>query len=90
VAYDALDGRHGGCFTPTSTDGSGRVCERASMGEMRQGRESGCGRGSKGSWARGQAMWPVFSVCALVRAICKEGGADRGPHGAAREREGME
>jgi hypothetical protein len=32
------------------------------VGEMGQGRENGCGRGSKGSWGRGQATWPRFSV----------------------------
>jgi hypothetical protein len=32
------------------------------VGKMRQRRECGCGRGSKGSWARGQATWPGFSA----------------------------
>jgi hypothetical protein len=43
----ALDGRHSGRFPPASTGGDDRVRERASVDEMRQGRESGCGRGLK-------------------------------------------
>jgi hypothetical protein len=54
VAYVALDGRHGGCFTPASTDGGGRACERVSMGKIRQERErAGAGEAQKGARARG-------------------------------------
>jgi hypothetical protein len=47
---DGPDGRHDGHGTPASTSGEGRARERVSLREMRQGRESGCGRCSKGSW----------------------------------------
>jgi hypothetical protein len=50
AAFGGLDGQHGGRGSPTSTSDGGRTRERASVGEMRQGRESGCGRGSKKSW----------------------------------------
>jgi hypothetical protein len=59
---------------------------------MRQGRKSGCGRGSKGSlgaWEGNVAR--VLGVCARWSpAVRGEGGADRGSHGAEREREGAE
>jgi hypothetical protein len=63
VTSGALDGRHGGHFPPASNGGGGRARERASVGKMRQGRESGCKRGSEGSWGRGQATWSGFSAC---------------------------
>jgi hypothetical protein len=63
VAPGGLDGRYGGCGSPAGSSGGGRARERVGVGEMRQGRESGCRRCSKGSWARGQATWPEFSAC---------------------------
>jgi hypothetical protein len=50
AALGALDGWHGGRGSPSSSSGGGRARERVSVGEMRQERESGCGRGSKRSW----------------------------------------
>jgi hypothetical protein len=49
------------------------------VGEMRQGRESGCERGSKESWERGGATWLAFSTCvhARVSGGCGEYGAGR-------------
>jgi hypothetical protein len=53
---------------------------------MGQGRESGCERGSKGSWGRGWAAWPGFLayVC-WSTSVHGEGRADRGSHDAVRE-----
>ena len=50
AAPGALDGRHGGCGSPASSGDGGRARERVSVGEMRKGRESECGWGSKRSW----------------------------------------
>jgi hypothetical protein len=52
-----LDGRQRGRGSPTSTGGDGSARERARVCEMRQGRESGCGWGSKRAGARGPATW---------------------------------
>jgi hypothetical protein len=49
AAFDGLDGRHDGRGTPASASGMGKARERVSLHEMRQGRESGYGRCSKGS-----------------------------------------
>jgi hypothetical protein len=51
------------------------------VGEMRHGRESGCGRCSKGSWgAWASDVVGVLSVRACwSTAVCEEGKADRGP-----------
>ena len=49
VASSGLDGQHGGHGSLASTGVSGRARERAGLSEMRQGRESRCGRGSKRS-----------------------------------------
>jgi hypothetical protein len=53
MAPDGLEGRHDGHGSPVGSSGGGRARERVDVGEMRQGSESGCGRCSKGSWARG-------------------------------------
>jgi hypothetical protein len=63
AASDGLDDQHGGRGSPASSSGDGRARERVSVGEMRLGRESRCGRGSKGARASGQATWLVFSAC---------------------------
>jgi hypothetical protein len=73
--------------------GGGRARERVGMGEMRQGRESGCGRCSKGSW--GAWAGDVSGVLGLrarwSKAVCGKGKADRGPtaqrEGASAQRE---
>jgi hypothetical protein len=54
---------HGGRGSPASTGGNGRARERVSVGEMRQGRESGCMRAQKGVGARGKATWLVLLAC---------------------------
>jgi hypothetical protein len=74
-----------------SLGGDGRARERARVCEMRQGRESGCGRGSKRVRAHGQATWAFSMVGAWtwVSSGCGEDKADkapRRPHGAERER----
>jgi hypothetical protein len=50
MASGGLDGRQRDCGSPAIASDDDRARERASVCEMRQGRESGCGRGSKGSW----------------------------------------
>jgi hypothetical protein len=50
AASGALCGRHGGRSSPASSGGDDSTRERAKVGEKKQGRESGCDRGSKGSW----------------------------------------
>ena len=79
VAPSALDGRHGGLGSPASSSGGGRARMRARVGKMRQGRESGCGRGSKGSW--GECVGDVagvHDVCARwSMAVHEDDGADR-------------
>jgi hypothetical protein len=45
VTSGAVDDRHSGRFPPASNGGDDRVRDRASVDEMRQGRESGCVRG---------------------------------------------
>jgi hypothetical protein len=45
-----LDGRQRGRGTSASTSDESRARERVSLPEMRQGRECGCGRCSKGCW----------------------------------------
>jgi hypothetical protein len=57
-----------------------------SVGEMRQGRESGCGRCSKGSWGvwAGDVAGVLGVRARWSTAVCRKGGADSGPHGAAR------
>ena len=52
VASSGLDGQHGGHGSLASTGVSGRARERAGLSEMRQGRESRCGRGSKRRWGQ--------------------------------------
>jgi hypothetical protein len=66
VASGGLDGGHG---SPASASGEGRARERASLCEMRQGRESGCARCSKGSWGAWADDVAGFSahVCAGPR-----------------------
>jgi hypothetical protein len=78
----------GGRESPASTVVGGRAREGVSGGEMRQGRESGCWRGSKRSWARGRASWAVSSACARmwVSDGCGEYGADKASPGRS-ERE---
>jgi hypothetical protein len=58
---------HGGRGSSAGFGVGDRARERVSVGKMRQGRESGCGRGSKriwGAWA-GDVAGPL-GVCADV------------------------
>jgi hypothetical protein len=45
-------------------------------GRNEAGRESGCGQGSKGSWARGQATWLGFSACVCASQMWFMGKAE--------------
>jgi hypothetical protein len=70
-----------------------RARERAGLCELRRGSECGRGRGSKRSWGVGRATWPrILATCASARSLVHdrsgEGGADKGGHGAKRERMG--
>jgi hypothetical protein len=74
-----LDGRHGERGSLASASGGGRARERVSLREMRQERENGCERCSKGSWgAWAGNMAMVLGVCAhWYTTVRGEGGADR-------------
>jgi hypothetical protein len=68
AAPGGLDGRHSGRGCPVASGGRGKARERVSVGEMRQGRENGCGRCSKGSWS----VWAGDVTGVLgVRARCR-------------------
>jgi hypothetical protein len=73
--------------SPASASGEGRARERVSLREMRQGRESGCGRCSKGSWGHGQATWPGLSACVRAgpRRFVGKAELTGRPHRVARE-----
>jgi hypothetical protein len=80
-ASSGLGDRHGGRGSPARSSSEGRARERASLHEMGQGSECGCGRCSKKSWG----AWVGDVAGDLgVRACCwstaghGEGGADRG------------
>jgi hypothetical protein len=59
---------------------------------MKQGRDSGCEQGSKGSWDVGRRRWPAFSACvhAWVSGGCEEDETDRASprHSGSDERVG--
>jgi hypothetical protein len=68
-----LYSQHDGRWSPASSGGGGRARERVRVGEMRQGRESGCGQGSKGSWgAWAGDVARVLEVCARWSAVVRE------------------
>jgi hypothetical protein len=85
AAYGGLDGRQRGHGSPASMGRDRRARERVRVVDMRQGRESGCGWGSKRARARGRATWTVSMAGAWtwVNGGCGEDKA----HGAARESE---
>ena len=62
MAQGGLDGQHGGRRSPAGFSVGGRARERVSMGEMRQGRESGCKRGSKRAGASGWRCASILDV----------------------------
>jgi hypothetical protein len=88
AAPGSLYGRHGGRGSPAGSGGGGRARERVGVNEMRQGRESGCGRCSKGRWGTWAGdVAGVLGVCARwSMTVCGEGGADRGARRSERER----
>jgi hypothetical protein len=78
MAQGGLDGQHGGRRSPAGFSVGGRARERVSMGEMRQGRESGCKRGSKRAGASGLATCQYSRcACVVVHCGCGEDGADK-------------
>jgi hypothetical protein len=80
MAPGALDGRHGGRGSLASSSSGGRARERVSVGEMRQGRESGGGLALKKELGRMGRQHGRSSrrACACKKAmVLGEGGADR-------------
>jgi hypothetical protein len=89
AASNGLDSWHSGHGTPASARGESRVREWVSLCVVRQGRECGCGRCSKGSWgAWAGDMVGVLGMRAHWSMIVHgEGRADRAVP-RCREREG--
>jgi hypothetical protein len=92
MASGELDGCHSGRGSPASVSGEGRARERVSLREMGQGRESGCGRCSKGSWGAWAGDVVRFLTCVRAGPQRFAGKAELTgrPHDAARENRRME